>query len=122
MANLVQTPSEPPAGTSTPTNGAGATLTGTDLEHLIFWASGAAVLLLLTDWYPKAGIALTGLIVAGVLLRFSGNVSSWVSGVTATSTTQPVAGGVNNSGTGPASRVVALPVNSFLRSAIRKGA
>lgn len=136
MANTVQTPTAlgGNGGSSTPANDAGSSLTGTDLQHAVFWGSGAAALLIITDFYPKVGVALTGLIVAGVLLRFSGQVTSFVQGITASSTKSgggpdEMKAGLNASGTGYQdatvgghARVVALPQNGFLRATIRRGA
>jgi hypothetical protein len=112
---IVSTDSSAP--TAAPSTGG---VTGADLEHVVFWGGGIAVLLIVTDHWPRAGLALTGLIVASVLLPFSSQIATWIQDATKSSTTGGApAKGVNSSGTGTA-RVVALPRNTFVRAAIRR--
>lgn len=131
---MSQVPVDPTGGPIAPkatlggaVGGGVATLSGTDVQHFVFWGVGAAALLILADYAPKAAIALTGLIGLGVVLKFSTQLQSAISNLTKTATGAQASDessgnhGSNSSGTG-GSNVTQFPRSPFIRSlVVRQG-
>jgi hypothetical protein len=127
---MAQTPGGPADAANpatTPTKPTYAPFTGADAQHFIFWGVGAAALITMADFAPKPAIILTSLVGLGVVLRFSTQLQTWLSGLTGTATGSaqaPASGsqgtGSNSSGTG-GGNITAFPSSPFIRGLIRQG-